>query len=242
MWPPGGRPGCHDLPDEAHQGRPRLVPAAEALDRGVGIHERQRVGAPFQVVVQLGEPVVQLVAELGADQAGRRGVDGQLGEPVQQVDLALGAPAGHHPGDLVGDGLRVPAHHVPAQRLVVQGLAAALRRGVEHHALTEDRRHERVRPGLVEVLVRRAEEELVGASAGQQDDVLVDELEPADVAALVADALHQTDWVGAEFLEMAVLFLAAGDPGHDSGGHDGIPSSPSASFWRSVLSANGASG
>ena len=84
--------------------------------------------------------------------------------------------------------------------------------GVEHHALAEDRRHEGVGLGLVEVGVGGAEEELVGLGAGQQDDLLVGQLEPADVAALVADALHQADRVGAEFLEVAVFLFAAGDP------------------------------
>ena len=45
--------------------------------------------------------------------------------------------------------------------------------GVEHHALAEDRRHERVRLGLVEVVVGRPEEELVGLRPGQEDDLLV---------------------------------------------------------------------
>ena len=121
-------------------------------------------------------------------------------------------------------------HVLAAQRGVVQHLLAPLGAGVEHHALAEDRRHERVGLGLVEILVGGTEEELVGFGAGQQDDVLVGQLEPADVAALLADALHQPDRVGAEFLEVTVLFLAAGNPRHDGGRHDGIPSSPSASF------------
>ncbi len=121
-------------------------------------------------------------------------------------------------------------HLLAAQCGVVQHLLAALGAGVEHHALAEDRRHERVGLGLVEILVGGTEEELVGLGARQEDDVLVDQLEPADVTALLADALHQTDWVGAELLEVAVLFFAAGNPRHDSGRHDGIPSSPSLSF------------
>ena len=135
-------------------------------------------------------------------------------------------------------------HLLAAQRGVVQHLFAPLGAGVEHHALAENRRHERIRLGLVEFFVGGAEEEFVGLGAGEEDDVLVDELEPADIAAFIADALHQTDGVGAEFLEVPVFFLAARNPGHGCcrGGHEGIPSSPSASFWRSVLSANGASG
>ena len=43
--------------------------------------------------------------------------------------------------------------------------------------------------------------------------MLVDQLEPADVAALVADAFHQSDRVGAELLEVSVLFFAAGTRG-----------------------------
>src|SRR6185437_2157845 len=154
------------------------------------------------------------------------------------------APVGDHPLDLRLDGGGVALHLLAAQRRVVQHLLASFEAGVEYHALAEDRRHERIRRGLVEVFVGGAEEELVGLGARQQDDVLVDELEPADVAAFVADPLHQTDWVGAEFLEMAVLFLAAGHPGHDRGACHcpGIPSSPSASFWRSLVSASGASG
>ena len=102
-------------------------------------------------------------------------------------------------------------HLLAAQRRVVQHLLAALGAGVEHHALAEDRRHERVGLGLVEVLVGGPEEELVGLGAGEQDDVLVGQLEPADVAALLADPLHQADRVGAQLLEVAVLFLAARD-------------------------------
>ena len=109
----------------------------------------------------------------------------------------------------------VALHLLAAQRGVVQHLRAPLGAGVEHHALAEDRRHERVRLGLVEILVGGTEEELVGFGAGQQDDVLVDQLEPADVAALVADALHQADRVGAELLEMTVFFFAAGNARHD---------------------------
>ena len=43
--------------------------------------------------------------------------------------------------------------------------AALLGRGVEHHALAEDRRHERVGRGLVELLLGRPEEHLVGLGA-----------------------------------------------------------------------------
>src|SRR5262249_48619221 len=86
------------------------------------------------------------------------------------------------------------------------------------------------------------EEELVGLLAGQQGDVLVRQLKPADVPALVAGAPHQPDRVGAELLEMTMFVFAARNSGHDGGFHDGIPSSRGASSWRSLLSANGASG
>ena len=45
-----------------------LVAAPEALDRQVGVHVAQRVGAALQVVVGLGEAAVEFVAELLADQ------------------------------------------------------------------------------------------------------------------------------------------------------------------------------
>ena len=135
-------------------------------------------------------------------------------------------------------------HLLAAQGRVVQHLLAPLGAGVEHHALAEDRRHERIGLGLVEILVGGTEEELVGVGARQEDDVLVDQLEPSDVAAFVPDALHQPDRVGAELLEMAVLFLATRYARNDrSGCHDGIPSSPSLSCWRSFGAlASGASG
>ena len=94
--------------------------------------------------------------------------------------------------DFVLDGGGVTLHLLAAQRGVVQHLRATLGAGVEHHALAEDRRHERVGLGLVEILVGGPEEELVGLGAGQQDDVLVGQLEPADVAALLADAASST--------------------------------------------------
>ena len=106
-------------------------------------------------------------------------------------------------------------HLFATQRGVVQHLLAALGAGVEHHALAEDRRHERVRLGLVEILVGGPEEELVRLRSRQEDDVLVDQLEPADVAAFVADPLHEPDGVGPELLEVSVFFLAAGNPRHN---------------------------
>ena len=186
----------------------------------VRVDVAQRVGAALQLVVVVREPAVELFAELQPDQAGRRGVDGQLGEEVEQFDLAFVAPVGDHLLDFALDGGRMALHLFTAQRRVVQHLLAAFGAGVEHHALPEDRRHERVGLGLIELGVRRAEEELVRLGAGQQDDVLVDQLEPADVAALVADALHQPDRIGAELLEVSVFFFAAGNPGHDRGGHE----------------------
>ena len=60
------------------------------------------------------------------------------------------------------DGGGVTLHVLAAQRGVVQHLRAPLGAGVEHHTLAEDRRHERVRLGLVEILVGGTEEELVG--------------------------------------------------------------------------------
>ena len=94
----------------------------------------------------------------------------------------------------------------------MQHLLASLRAGVEHHALAEDRGHEGVGLRLVQILVGGAEEELVRLRPGQQDHLLARELEIADVAALVAHALHEGDRVGAELLEVAVLVLAAGHP------------------------------
>ena len=170
-------------------------------------------------MVVLGEATVELLAELQSDQAGGRGVDRQLGEEVEEFDLAFVAPVGDDLLDLVLDGGRVALHLLAAQCGVVQHLRSPFGVGVEHHTLAEDRRHERVRLGLIEVAVGGAEEELVGLRAGQHDDLLVDQLEPADVAAFLADAVHQPDRIGAELLEVAVLFFATGDPGHDGGGH-----------------------
>ncbi|SLE01244.1 Uncharacterised protein [Mycobacteroides abscessus subsp. massiliense] len=134
-------------------------------------------------------------------------------------------------------------HLLATQRRVMQHLLTAFRIGVEHHALAEDGRHERIGLGLVQVFVAGAEEELVGLGAGKEDDLLVGELEGADVPALRTDALHQCDGIGAELFEMAVLVLAAGDPGNGGRGHEGIPSSPSSSFCLSAgASLSGASG
>ena len=239
-----GDAAVHDLLHQRNEFHARLVADAEALDVEVGVDVAQRVGAALQLVVVLGEAAVELLAELQPDQARRRGVDGQLGEEVEQLDLAFVAPVGDDLLDLVLDGGRVALHLLAAQCGVVQHLRATLGVGVEHHALTEDRRHERVGLGLVELAVAGAEEELVGLRPGQHDDLLVDQLEPADVAALLADAVHQADRVGAELLEVAVLLLAAGDPGHDRCGHDRSRfSSFRMSFWRSAGAlANGASG
>ena len=103
-----------------------LVAALEALDRQIRVDVAQRIGAALQFVVVVREPVVELFAELQADQAGRRGVDGQLGEEVEQFDLAFVAPVGDHPLDFALDGGRVALHLLTAQRRVVQHLLAPL--------------------------------------------------------------------------------------------------------------------
>jgi hypothetical protein len=97
------------------------------------------------------EPAVELFAEFQPDQAGRRRVDGQLGEEVEQFYLALVAPVGDHLLDFTLDGGRVALHLLAAKCRVVQHLLATFRAGVEDHALPEDRRHERVGLGLVEI-------------------------------------------------------------------------------------------
>src|SRR6202011_259539 len=103
------------------------------------------------------------VAELRADEARRRGVDGQLGEELQQVDLAFVAPVGDHPPYFVLDRRRVTLHLLAAQCGVVQHLLAALRAGVENHALPEDRRHERVRLAWSRFLSAAREEKSLAA-------------------------------------------------------------------------------
>jgi hypothetical protein len=89
---PGGSP-VHDLLHQLDQRDAGGVSGVEAGDVGVGVDVGQGVGAPLEVVVQLGEAAVELLAEPSPDQARRRRVDRQLGEPVEQVDLATVAPA-----------------------------------------------------------------------------------------------------------------------------------------------------
>ncbi len=155
--------------------RPRRAASrrAEALDVGVGVDVGDGVGATLEVVVQGREPPVELLAEPPADQARGRRVDRELREPVEQVDVATVGRLRQHAIDLGGDGLGVTAHELVAQRLVVEGLAPLLGRGVEHHALAEDRCHERVGLGLVEVLLGCPEEDLVRLRPGEQHHVLV---------------------------------------------------------------------
>src|SRR5699024_7380007 len=135
-----------------------------------------------------------------------------LGEPLEQIDLALISPVVHHALDLVGDGDGVPAHVLTAQGGVVQHLGAALGAGVEHDALAEHRGHEGVRGCLVERLVGRAEERLVGRRAGGEADVAVGDLEHAELATFLTDPPEQADRVLAQLVHVAELALAAGDP------------------------------
>ena len=224
-----GDPVVHDLLYQLDQPEPRFVAQPEALDRQVRVDVTQRIGALLELVVEPGEAAVELFTELLADQACRRCVDRQLGEEVEEVDLAFVAPVGDHPAHLALDRRRVPLHLLAAQGGVVQHLFSSFGIGVEHHALAEDRRHERVCRGLIEIVVAGPEEELVGFRTGQEHHVLAGELEDADVAALVADPLHQSDRVGAELFQVAVLVFATRDARNDRGGHDGIASGPSLS-------------
>ena len=164
----GGRVGdaaVHDLLHQRHQAFSGFVALAKALYRQVRIDVTQRVGAALQLVVEMREPGIELFAELRADEACRRSVDGELGEEVQQVDFALGSPVLDHPAHFALDGGGMTLHLLTPQRGVVQHLLSALRTGIEHHALPEDRRHEGVGLGLVEILVGGPEEEFVGVGA-----------------------------------------------------------------------------
>src|SRR5437763_14366712 len=104
----------HDRLHELDEGGPGRVPAMEALDVGIGVHEGDSVGAPLEVVVEVGEATVELGAELATDQAGRGRVDRELGKPVEEVELAGLAPETDHALDLVGDGGGVAAHELVA--------------------------------------------------------------------------------------------------------------------------------
>jgi hypothetical protein len=93
----------------------------------------------------------------------------------------------------------------------VEHLAAPLGRRVEHNALAEDRRHERVGLGLVQLLLGRAEVELVGVRTRQQHDVTFGQRELPHVAAFGPHPRHEADGVAAELVQMAVLALTARD-------------------------------
>ena len=87
-------PAVHDPLHQLDEALAGAVAQAEALDVGVGVDVGEGIGAPLEVVVQVGEAAVELLAEALADEAGRRRVDRQLGEPVEQVDLAAVRRAG----------------------------------------------------------------------------------------------------------------------------------------------------
>jgi hypothetical protein len=164
-------------------------------------------------VVQLGEAAVELLAKPPPDQARRRRVDRQLGKPVEQVDLAPVAPAGDHLVHLALDRLGVAAHVGVTQRLVAQHLPPALGGRIKHDALAEDRRHERIGGGLVQVLILGPKEDLVGLRTAEQHHLLVGQRELADVAALVAHPLHEANRVSPQLLEVTVGLVAARHPG-----------------------------
>ena len=206
-----GDPAFHDLAHQSDQTFAGLVTNPEALDRQVGIDITEWVGATLEQVIEIRETRIELLAELAPDQTGRRGVDGQFGEEVQQVDFAGLAPVLDGPADLALDSRSVTLHMVTAKRGVVQHLLAAFRAGVEDDTRAEDGRHERVGLRLVQVFIGGAEEEFVRVLTGQQDHVFIGELEGADIPALVTKPAHQADRVGAELLEVPVLFGAAGD-------------------------------
>jgi hypothetical protein len=137
----------HDVLHQRDELLTRLVAQPKALDRQIGIDIAQRVGATLELVIQACESRVQLRTEFLADQACRRGVDGEFGEELEQIDLTGIAPTGDHPTHLVLDRRSVALHLLAAKGRVVQHLLAPLRTGIEVHPLAEDRRHKRVRRG-----------------------------------------------------------------------------------------------
>ncbi len=106
---------------------------------------------------------------------------------------------------------------------VVQHLAALFRCRVEDHALAEDRLHERVRGGLVELFVRGAEEQLVRRFAGEHHHRLAGQRKLADLAALVAAALHQPDRPPAQLQQVAEQRPRAGQFRRRCAGHTAAP-------------------
>ncbi len=109
-----GDAAVHDLLHQRNEFDARLVADAEAFDVEVRVDVAEWVGAALQLVVVLGEPTVELFAELQPDEARGRGVDRQLGEEVEKLDLAFIAPVGDDLLDLVLDGGRVALHLLAA--------------------------------------------------------------------------------------------------------------------------------
>jgi hypothetical protein len=179
------------------------IPGPQYRDRQVRVHVGQGVRAALEVHEDRHELRAELLAELRADQAAGRGVERELRKEREQVDLALLRPARGHALDLGGDLLRVTPHELVPQGLVPHGLLALLGGGVEDHALAEDRLHERIGGRLVELLVRSAEERLLGLLPGQEHDPMTREPELADLSALAPQPLHQREGIAAQLQQVA---------------------------------------
>ena len=110
------------------------------------------------------------------------------------------------------------AHELVAQRAVAHGLLALLGRGVEDHAGSEDRLHERIGGGLVELLVGRAEERLLRRGSVEHHEPVTREVDLADLAALVVHALQQAQRVAAQLEQMAEQRQATRCDGRCAGG------------------------
>jgi hypothetical protein len=216
-----GPPLRDDAADHLLQPDAGPVAPPERRDREIGIEIADRMDAALEIVVDRRELLGELVAELGAEQAVRRGEVGELGAVGDEVDGPLVAELLQGAVDLAGDDLAVGPHAAVLER--GQEHAELLRRAlggrVVDDALAEDRRHHLVGLVRAELLIGSAEEGLVGRRSGEQEELLVDQLEAGHLAALAAGPVEERDGVASELERVA-------EDGQRSGQHRRRPRAP----------------
>ena len=184
-----------DLAHHLLEADPGPVALAERGERQVRVEVGDGRDAALQRVVHGGELLRHPLAELAAEEAVAGGVVGEHPAVVDEINLAGVAPAGDALLHLLDDDLAVGAHApvLEGREEHLELLVHLLRRGVVDDVLAEDRRHDLVRLGGVELGVRGAEHRLVGLGAEDGDHPATDDLDGGHGAQLALGARQKAD-------------------------------------------------
>ena len=191
---PGKPAGRHDPAKEFGHSSPGPVTASMRWDRKSGEKKSQGVDAFLQVVVRLGKTRVHLIPDFLSNEATTGDIDGELVHRGRQIDFPILAESVNEQARLLEHDAGKPAHcgFAESRKQKPELLVHELGGGVVSHAAAEDGHRELIDGFGVQLIIGRAEVQVVGFGSGEENKLAGTESEPDEFAVLApATAQHR---------------------------------------------------